>query len=40
MASDIVNSVNETHVLVSKHYEQICELVEQLTGVNKEMDAC
>jgi len=38
-ASDIVNSVEETDVLVSKHYEQNCELVEQLTGVNKEMVA-
>ena len=38
-ASDIVNSVKETDVLVSKHYEQNSELVEQLTGVNKEMFA-
>ena len=38
-ASDIVNSVDDTDVLVSKHYEQNCELVEQITGVNKEMVA-
>ena len=38
-ASDIVNFVEETDVLVSKHYEQNCELVEQITGVNKEMVA-
>ena len=38
-ASDIINFVEETDVLVSKHYEQNCELVEQITGVNKEMVA-
>ena len=27
-ASDIVNSVDDTDVLVSKHYEQNCELVD------------
>ena len=38
-ASDIINPVKESDVLVSKHYEQNCELVEQITGVNKEMVA-
>ena len=34
-ASDIVNSVKETDVLVRKHYEQNSELVEQQTALTR-----
>ena len=34
-AIDIVNSVKETDVLASKHYEQYSELVEQLTALTR-----
>ena len=34
-ASDIVNSVKETDVLVRKYYEQNSELVEQQTALTR-----
>merc|ERR1719427_1010947 len=38
-ASDIVLAVEETDLLVKKHYEQNCEMVEQLSQVNSEVVA-